>query len=1316
MSILVKGLVLFVLSFISIVAEAEEDNYVQPQKAIDFDLYVTQDSHSSVVQAISQRSKNISSANPSSTHVLLPKISESISYFPQLYLEAATGTDLVTQEDLLIPLYLTTNNALMLYGQGRYGLKNYESLEENTWLSSGGVLYRQILPKTNSVLGAYVFGDYNKNENGHKYWIISPGLESLGTIWDFHLNGYIPIGKSSWENKTWAQDLGDYSYIQFEEGTNNLYDGIFVVYEETGVGADFEIGRKLFKFGSAIISAHIQGYYYAMAHNDDVIGGGGKIAIQPSRYITFSANHTYDNYQHNTFMLKAQIRLNDLFSKSNRPIDENDLTARLFDPVERGFGNIGNGVSAPTTIGKSFTYLGNKLYSANVVFFADGASGYISKNAAQYIKGTYGNPYDATNDVTIRGMQTILDEVHSNFPEQAIMYFAPGTYEASDNNSSIVLYENMWMLGRDYWYTSQTKGDQRALFIGSMNLSGFNHLGAIRLQNLGEGSTLFATAITVNSADDIWLNNVEIGAQSNDIGYATAITMNNSSALISNSAIYGYQNATATANNQVNAIGIFMTDGGSLEIFDSNIGGTASESESIYNFLGNGYGIYADGLGERIIINNSNIYGSGAIYGGAEYPSYASGNGYGILVGANYLNVSDSSIDATLHDNELIITNSTISGKGYSDLTQTYGQTAFANGFGIFVGYNYINIENSDNENTANLSIYNNKLFIDNNTNIIGSGGINVSDLDYAAISTSGNGFGALVGFNYTYIYNHDGNYQSVDASIYNNEIYMNYSEFTGSGNATMDAIPDDRYSSNGYGLLIGNNYSQYANGSSSTYQKNTINSSIYANTLSMDSSSIKGFGNVSASSIDSSVLSGNGTGIFIGYGSLYKDTNCSYAQDDGSIHDNILKLNDSIIAGNGVYNFSGEQADGYANSLLGSGFGIVIGYSDLEKEGYGDENIDNIAIYDNALSIYGGSISGSGAINASSTDYSVMFGGNGFGVLIGIDSISILNNKGNFQSVDTSIHNNEVYMSYSDVIGSGSINANGAIKDEYNGDGYGLLIGMNYSQHTNGVNSSYQYNTINSSIYANTLNVDSSSIKGSGNVSASSVDSSALSGNGTGLLLGHAYFYNYTNSAYAQDDGSIHDNILKLVSSVVTGNGSYNFSGTLVGSAFGIIIGDEFFHDSSGYQENSVVDSSVENNTISISGGQLIVSNNKDVYGLLLGYSLIGNVTTITDLGTSDNSLIVENAFIKAQSTEAGNAYGIKLLGSSTSTNNNLSASSDSFNMVTNNTAGWGINMLSDSGTLNSDAATVNIFSQSGVVTSTSAAILWPDGTTTSW
>lgn len=370
---------------------------------------------------------------------------QEISYIPRIYLSGYAGTGIMGQGDMIAPMRLTEDKIFAIYGQGRYAPASKEFWEYKTWTGSAGFLYRQIVPHIERVLGIYVLGDYSQARDGHKYWVIGPGIESLGHAWDFRLNGYIPIGKKSWKDDGWAQKFGNYSYVQSVD--NNVYDHKLAYYQEVGMGGDVEIGRKLFKSDNMLIKGYAQGYYYNMNYNSDVIGGGVKLALQPNKFITFSANYTYDNYRHNTFMLGTQVRLNDLFSSSSKPnkrIDTENLSNRLFDLVDRSYGNIGSGITAAVTKGCPRD-MGQELYSSSTVFIGPVQPEIPNVPNLPIKKGTYENPY-TEDDVAERGLQAILDEIHANSTGKVDIYFTPGAYSSLEG--PIVLYAGMSIISK----------------------------------------------------------------------------------------------------------------------------------------------------------------------------------------------------------------------------------------------------------------------------------------------------------------------------------------------------------------------------------------------------------------------------------------------------------------------------------------------------------------------------------------------------------------------------------------------------------------------------------------------------------------------------------------------------------------------------------------------------------------------------------------------------------------------------------------------------------------------------------------------------
>ena len=831
---------------------------------------------------------------------------QKVSYIPRVYISGYTGIELLGQGDIIAPVYLAENKVFAIYGQGRYTPVSKELWEYKTWTGSAGFLYRHIIPRIERVMGGYVLADHSQARDGHKYWVLGPGIESLGNNWDFRLNGYIPISKKSWNKEDWAQNFGEYGYIKF--AGNNVYDHILSYYEEVGIGGDVEIGRKLFKFDNVLIKGYAQGYYHRAKFNTDVMGGGIKLTLQPNTYITFSANYIYDNYQSNLFMLGAQIRLNDLFtgsSKPNRSIELNRLSNRLFDLVDRSYGNIGSGVTVPMTTGRSHD-LGLGLYSSQTVFIGIGggdASTPIKDpdNSVVYRKGTHENPY-TQDDVANLGMQTILNDVHSDFPDKVDIYLASGVY--ANNEGPVNFYQGMSVFGKVPSYTEAAKrNEEKPLLLGTIDLSGDNTLQSVTIKNY---DGLFASGITVRNASNVVLKNVEVGTLTNAGNYATGITIENSDLKIDNSKIYGYQNGAATVDNQINATGIKIIEGGSLIISGSEVSGVASETGGLCDDCGNGYGVYADGKQEEITISTGSY-----ILGQGEGGKDRSSNGDGVLIGGNHHNDGIEE-DTSVCGNKLTISHSIVEGRGIG-MNKRANANYSSIGSGLAIGYGYQHGD-EDYENRADIisTIRDNEIIIDS-SNLIGSGAITLAEGAKGGTFSSGLGYALRLGSGAVAISDikYSGSKFNMDLSITNNKLSVINSVLTAEGKERFNR--DAGSSGGSYALLVGNN-SVFFEGQLQDIAKADL--SIHDNVITVKNSVLNAKGDgVDASSTDGT--SGYAYGMLVGYGDFFRNTQAE-------------KLNINLsVAKNTVYFDHNQVNASIAGSKLvytGRAWGIVIG------------------------------------------------------------------------------------------------------------------------------------------------------------------------------------------------------------------------------------------------------------------------------------------------------------------------------------------------------------------------------------------------------
>ncbi len=524
----------------------------------------------------------------------------------------------------------------------------------------------------------------------------------LGRAWEFHANGYIPLGNKDWKIRGWADEFGNYDYVQFRG--HNQYDAVFVYHVETGPGADAELGRTLFKIKNILVKGLINGYYFHMNKNTDLRGGGATIAVQPNTYLEITANGSYDNYLHTQATLGVQVSLFDLFSNDNKTINDQDLHRRLFEPVQRNFANVGSGGVTRTTgnprdrlhantntsnayndNGQSYdilTWYQHHTPERSNIWFFNGAvnAGLTDGELGATEDGTYENPYTSFGQAELASAS---EYTKANGYAEAYLYFSQGIYNSMGGDGiggSVEVYSNesLWgRIGADNGYAEPATGNDRPVFIGGMQLQSNVSVNNIRVQNDSAGS--FATGIILDNAQNVSINDSQIGVNSVAGSYVTGATMkNNSSLTISGSEIYGY-------NNAANAVGLEVQNGGNVtainhsliqghSVNSSGIGlyiaptidASGHATSTIGNIIGDktadfkgigdrglGIGLYAKSsaaLGATTSIGSitdSSFTGNGHTFGYGLYAASSSNSGsattaIGSISGSSFIGTSDS--------------------------------------------------------------------------------------------------------------------------------------------------------------------------------------------------------------------------------------------------------------------------------------------------------------------------------------------------------------------------------------------------------------------------------------------------------------------------------------------------------------------------------------------------------------------------------------------------------------------------------------------------------------------------------------------------
>lgn len=479
-------------------------------------------------------------------------IANDLSYIPQIYLGGYVGNNSFIRGDILTPVYYQKDKILFLYGQGNINFNDWKIDDPN--YGSFGLGYRQVIKEKN-ILGAYIFGDYNTTANGNNFWVISPGIESLGKIFDFRANGYFPIGNKSWVTQKTSEELERYNEVFFPLGSNEQYTNWYQIYERTGVGFDSEVGISLFNIKDIPIKGYVQGYYYDLKENGVVGGGGVKITAQLSNAVTISANDTYDNYQHNVFSVGVQIKLNELFSNKQQKTT-NDIHNRLTDQIDRNLWAGGSNTTVPVRGGKP-VFVEQKLERKNIVFAGTEGNVFVADNASDYPLGSYGNPYiiSDTSD-----MQEALDYTNQLFPDYSYVFLAPGEYHIAKNILNVHSNQGLWGRTYDFKAPAYFYGESPTIY-GTISLSGdysaLNEDYALNSLTV-YGTSLFSITpeyydaaqsqpevetigigIKVTDSKDVKIDNVTVKYDEENINYNNlGIIIDDSEVTLTNSQIY----------------------------------------------------------------------------------------------------------------------------------------------------------------------------------------------------------------------------------------------------------------------------------------------------------------------------------------------------------------------------------------------------------------------------------------------------------------------------------------------------------------------------------------------------------------------------------------------------------------------------------------------------------------------------------------------------------------------------------------------------------------------------------------------------------
>lgn len=508
------------------------------------------------------------------------------------------GDEAMINGDGMLPFYGNQNQIFYVDVQAKTAF-------DSDWLGSVGLGGRSVY-NDNAILGAYVFVDRNVSLQDNEFWFVSPGIEALGTLFDFRANAYIPTSsKRQYGSTDWADNFGVDDFVTFQG--HNQFDIMMTQDEEVGWGADAEVGMRV--PGLRGTRAYVGGYHFNFQDASDINGVAGRIELPVNRYLGFTARDSYDNIQHNTFLVGIKLTIGGV---NTQPRDEHQpIQQRLLDPIERNLATLGQGVGEP--VQDVLTPVSNgpaptpELERSNIWFFSPTATGTFDGSLAAC---TIENPCINTDftQATINGINTLVASssnidttMNSTSPS---FYLAPGTY-SSLNGEDPLEFTNDWLFGRSENFAS---AQQSALLVGGMSFFGTNNLlDHIILLN----STVFpqVTGITVNPRAELTLVTTQVGVFPLDGGadiaannFTRGIFMNGSTLNVeAGSEIYALEN-----DGLAQALGIASSDalgiGNTLNISNSTI-----IAAGLSDFTNSAIGISLSGATIALNVSGSRI-------------------------------------------------------------------------------------------------------------------------------------------------------------------------------------------------------------------------------------------------------------------------------------------------------------------------------------------------------------------------------------------------------------------------------------------------------------------------------------------------------------------------------------------------------------------------------------------------------------------------------------------------------------------------------------------------------------------------------------
>lgn len=553
---------------------------------------------------------------------------------PRLTLEVASASNTFAAADAMVPLFGSPTQSFYIDGSGKYG-------DDHARLGSIGLGARGIW--SNTIIGGYFFGDFNRSPESNHFDVLNPGLEFMTPLWDGRINGYFPI-----RHKTVYMDT--FTGLQLGKPDSIFYTGhtqrerLFNSIEEVAPGADVQLGYTAPNLHWTRFFAGGYGFSPKYTRTVRGIAGGFETPLK-FNWAEVKIQDSYDNIEKNTFLVSLQLTFGGL-----NKIGSYDVVNRMLDLIPRHIADLQTGDGIPTQ--KKIINKGQTLVlDSNLWFFNPDGSNFGDTNPVTTFEScTFEHP-------CIGLSQDRIDSIN-RVTANAKLYLSSGTYNSPDLGSAFCLRNGQSIYGRIPGFSQPAFGSARPILNDSLFLEGNNNVYNVAvigqsMRPLSTGGEMFPFQVGV-------LLRSFAGGNANIYNSDISVTssVNNIVAAANNSNIYNLfisgSRLTSTSNNLIPqdagasgvTIGAANLQNGSLTLDRSFITTNSFSDTQQFNvtfgFVNNESGLV--NINQSVFTVNAN---NGGIVAGI-----LSNSSLGLGLGT--MNIDDSIINVTADNNQIV--------------------------------------------------------------------------------------------------------------------------------------------------------------------------------------------------------------------------------------------------------------------------------------------------------------------------------------------------------------------------------------------------------------------------------------------------------------------------------------------------------------------------------------------------------------------------------------------------------------------------------------------------------------------------------------